>query len=68
MEEGLTDMECGPGGANTHLPGVPEGNNRENGGLATFQEVINENFPELTKAMNPSRLNNTKFSTRHDLV
>lgn len=44
MEEELTDMECGMGGPNTHLSGVPEGNNRDNGGQAIFQENKGEFF------------------------
>ena len=55
------------GGSNTDLLGVPEGNSRENGGQAIFQDNKGD-FPELMKATNLSRLNNTKFSTRHSTV
>lgn len=55
MGEELTDVECGMGGHNTHLSGVPEGNNREKEDKQYFKR-IKENFPELIKTTNLSKL------------
>lgn len=55
MGEELTDVECGMGGPNTHLSGVPEGNNREKEDKQYFKR-IKENFPKLIKTTNLSKL------------
>ena len=62
---------------NTHITGVPEGEEREKGPEKIFEEIIAENFPSMgketltqveDKQRIPHRINPKRNTARHILI
>lgn len=59
MKGKVNDTEVKMESSNTHLIGVLEGEDRENGRDIIFEETVAENFSEMTKRPKSTDLGNT---------